>query len=130
MAEGFTPPELNLGSDDASYYKKLGIDQNASTKDIQKSFRNLAKLYHPDKTRDSATEEAMKELNKMKSVLLDEVERKKYDEELSTKVDAHVPLFMRPNRGKILLPPGEFLVERLIVQNKKDRNCSIVNKLQ
>ena len=106
MAEGFSP-EFNLGdTGDTSYYKRLGLDQNASKKDILKRFRNLAKLYHPDKTHDTASEDAMKELNRMKSVLVDEVERRKYDEELATKVEPHVPLFMRENRGNILLPPG------------------------
>ena len=106
MAEGFSP-EFNLGDTDVSYYKRLGLDQNASKKDILKRFRNLAKLYHPDKTHDSASEDAMKELNRMKSVLVDEVERRRYDEELATKVEPHVPLFMRKNRGNILLPPGK-----------------------
>jgi len=105
MAEGFDP-NFSLGSQDTSYYRKLGIDPNSSKKDLEKKFRKLSKLYHPDSTRNSATEEAMKELNKMKSVLLNEVERRKYDEELATKSDAHEPLFMRSNRGSILLPPG------------------------
>lgn len=48
----------------------------------------------------------MKELNKIKSVLLDNVEKRKYDEELDGKEEPDVPLFMRKNRGRILLPPG------------------------
>ena len=109
MAEGFSP-DFSLGSQDTSYYHKLGIDPNASKKDLEKQFRKLSKLFHPDKTHNSASEEAMKEINKIKSILLDEVERRKYDEELSTKSDAHVPLFMRSNRGSVLLPPGKTLI--------------------
>ena len=80
----------------------IRLDQKA----ILERFLNLVKLYHPDKTHDSASEDATKELSKMKSMLLDEVERKKYDEELATEVEPHVPLFMMENRGNILLPPG------------------------
>ena len=30
------------------YYKILGVDKNASEKDIKKAFRRLARKHHPD----------------------------------------------------------------------------------
>ena len=37
-----------MAVDYKDYYKILGIDKNASQKDIQKAYRKLARQYHPD----------------------------------------------------------------------------------
>ena len=108
MAEGFTPPSFPLTSS-TDYYKTIGADRNASRDQIKKRIHSLAKEWHPDKSHTSETEEMMKDLNKIKSVLLDEAEKKKYDEELSSRVEEYVPLFMRKNRGKILLTTSKSL---------------------
>ena len=34
------------------YYKILGVPRNATIKQIKKKFRQLAKIYHPDKNPD------------------------------------------------------------------------------
>lgn len=102
MAEGFSPGHVST-----DYYKAIGVDRNASNNQIKKKIRSLAKELHPDKTHTSKTEEMMKDLNKIKSILLDDIEKRKYDEDLGCKVEAYVPLFMRKNRGRILLPPSK-----------------------
>ena len=34
---------------DADYYKRLGLDQFASSTEIKKAYMKLSLLYHPDK---------------------------------------------------------------------------------
>ncbi len=108
MAEGFSPEGFSPGHVPTDYYKAIGVDKSATSGQIKKRIHSLAKELHPDKTRTSKTEEMMKDLNKIKSVLLDEVEKKKYDENLSSKLEDYRPLFMRKDRGKILLPPSNY----------------------
>ncbi len=63
------------------YYQILGIDRNASNKDIQKAFRRLARQYHPDvNPGDKYAEERFKEISEAYEVLSDEKKRKKYDQ--------------------------------------------------
>jgi curved DNA-binding protein len=63
------------------YYQILGVDRNASNKDIQKAFRRLARQYHPDvNPGDKYAEERFKEISEAYEVLSDEKKRKKYDQ--------------------------------------------------
>jgi curved DNA-binding protein len=63
------------------YYKILGVDKNASQRDIQKAYRKLARQYHPDvNPGDKAAEEQFKAINEANEVLSDPEKRKKYDE--------------------------------------------------
>lgn len=63
------------------YYKILGVDKNASEKDIKKAFRKLAREYHPDKNPgNNAAEQKFKQINEAYEVLADQEKRKKYDQ--------------------------------------------------
>ena len=63
------------------YYKVLGVSKGASPDEIKKSYRKLARKYHPDANKgDSASEERFKEISEAHSVLADEKRRKEYDE--------------------------------------------------
>ncbi|HXB59505.1 MAG TPA: DnaJ C-terminal domain-containing protein [Candidatus Acidoferrales bacterium] len=63
------------------YYQTLGVPRNASDADIKKSFRKLARQYHPDVAKDKKqAEEKFKEINEAYEVLSDPAKRKKYDE--------------------------------------------------
>ncbi len=63
------------------YYKILRVDKGASTEEIKKSFRNLARKYHPDlNPNDQQAEERFKEINEAHEVLSDPEKRKKYDQ--------------------------------------------------
>src|SRR2546423_7040809 len=74
--------EIRLMSVDyKDYYKILGVDKNASQKDIQKAYRKLARQYHPDvNPDDKSAEEKFKDINEANEVLSDPEKRKRYDE--------------------------------------------------
>jgi DnaJ-class molecular chaperone len=62
------------------YYKILGVSKGASTDDIKKAFRKLARKYHPDvNPGDKKAEEKFKEINEAYEVLSDPDKRRKYD---------------------------------------------------
>lgn len=63
------------------YYNILGVDRNASEKDIKKAYRKLAREYHPDKNpNNKQAEEKFKEINEAYEVLGDPQNRTKYDQ--------------------------------------------------
>lgn len=63
------------------YYKILEVDKNATPDEIRKSYRRLAKKYHPDKNpNNKASEEKFKEVSEANEVLSDPEKRKKYDQ--------------------------------------------------
>ena len=63
------------------YYEILGVPRSASDAEIKKSFRKLAREYHPDVAKDKKrAEEKFKEINEAYEVLSDPAKRKKYDE--------------------------------------------------
>ncbi len=62
------------------YYKILGVDKNASEKEIKKAYRKLARKYHPDLNSDNKeAEKKFKQINEANEVLSDPDSRKKYD---------------------------------------------------
>ncbi len=63
------------------YYEILGVPRTAGDEEIKKSFRKLARQYHPDVAKDKKkAEEKFKEINEAYEVLGDPAKRKKYDE--------------------------------------------------
>ncbi|MGQ9598150.1 MAG: DnaJ C-terminal domain-containing protein [Anaerolineae bacterium] len=63
------------------YYKILGVDKNASEKEIKRAFRRLARQYHPDvNPNDPMAEERFKEINEAYEVLSDPEKRQKYEQ--------------------------------------------------
>ena len=63
------------------YYDILEVPRDASSADIKKAFRKLARKHHPDVAKDKkAAEEKFKEINEANEVLSDPEKRKKYDQ--------------------------------------------------
>ena len=63
-----------------NYYDILGVDKNASEKEIKQAFRKQAKKYHPDANpNDPQAEAKFKELNEAYEILGDAEKRAQYD---------------------------------------------------
>jgi curved DNA-binding protein len=63
------------------YYKILGVEKNATDKEIKAAFRKLAREHHPDMNQDNPqAEERFKGINEAYEVLGDPDKRAKYDQ--------------------------------------------------
>lgn len=62
------------------YYEVLGVDKGASQEEIKKSFRKLARQYHPDVNKAANAEEQFKEVKEAYDVLSDDQKRAQYDQ--------------------------------------------------
>lgn len=63
------------------YYQALGVKREASTDDIRKAYRRLARKHHPDlNPGDKASEDRFKEVQEAYDILSDSKKRKMYDQ--------------------------------------------------
>lgn len=66
---------------DKDFYKVLGVDKSVSAADLKKTYRKLARQYHPDSNPGDAKAEAkFKEISEAYSVLNDPEQREEYDQ--------------------------------------------------
>lgn len=61
------------------YYEVLGVARSASPEEIKKSYRQLARKYHPDVSKEDGAEAKFKEVNEAYEVLSDQQKRSMYD---------------------------------------------------
>lgn len=62
------------------YYEVLGVPRTATKEEIQRSYRKLARKYHPDVNKAKDAEEKFKEVTEAYEVLKDPEKRQKYDQ--------------------------------------------------
>jgi len=62
------------------YYKILGVQRSATTDEIKKAYRRLARQHHPDLNKGADDERRFKEANEAHEVLSDPEKRKRYDQ--------------------------------------------------
>lgn len=68
----------------SNHYETLGVDNGATTDEIKKAYRKLAKVYHPDKNQDDPTaEDKFKCINEAYETLSDINKRHNYDNSLN-----------------------------------------------
>jgi molecular chaperone DnaJ len=66
-------------TDKRDYYEVLGVSRTATAEEIKRSYRRLAREYHPDINRNDGAEEQFKEINEAYEVLSDADRRANYD---------------------------------------------------
>jgi molecular chaperone DnaJ len=74
------------------YYEILGVNKNASAKEIEEAYRRLAVQYHPDRVPPEKKDEArekFKEISEAYAVLSDPKKRREYDAYGHAGIDSH-----------------------------------------
>ena len=61
------------------YYEILGVSRDADEEEIRRTYRRLARQYHPDVNREPGSEDRFKEISEAYEVLRDPEKRERYD---------------------------------------------------
>ena len=62
-----------------NYYEILNLNRNATTEEIREAYRKLAFKYHPDRNKESDTNERFLEISEAYEILKDSEKRKNYN---------------------------------------------------
>lgn len=67
----------------ANHYNTLDVSPNASQAEIKQAYRKLAKQFHPDSNRETASHDQITQVNAAYEVLGDPQQRRVYDQQLN-----------------------------------------------
>src|ERR1700757_1749307 len=84
-----------------TFYDELGVPRDANAAAIKHAFKEIAKVYHPDKNppeKQAWAHEQMSRFNFIVQTLLDPAQRKEYD--ALVKKYEEMPLVSRPQRPR------------------------------
>ena len=70
---------INCQVKEKDLYKILGLKRDATANDIKHKYRQLSRMYHPDKNKSKEAEEKYKEINEAYEILHDNKKRRIYD---------------------------------------------------
>src|SRR6266436_6596277 len=82
-----------------TFYDELGVPRDANAAAIKHAFKEIAKVYHPDKNppeKQAWAHEQMSRLNFIFEMLVNPVTRKEYDD--LVRIYVEMPLAARPRR--------------------------------
>ena len=86
-----------------NYYEILEVDKNASEEVIEKAYKTLAKIYHPDLQNNSNSQNKMQQINEAYEILSNDFKRREYDEKIqkqSVSVEEYNKIIQENNRLK------------------------------
>jgi curved DNA-binding protein len=79
IAARYRDPPTRVMVEFQDYYKTLGIERSASQEEVRRSYRKLARTYHPDVNKEAGAEARFKQITEAYEVLKDPEKRKRYD---------------------------------------------------
>jgi Ca-activated chloride channel family protein len=90
---------------DRDYYAVLGVQADADEKALKRSYRNLARRYHPDVSREAQSLERFREIQEAYDLLRDPEQRRAYDHWRQQQwLDQTPPLLLRVQQSQEFLP--------------------------
>ncbi|MEV4138525.1 DnaJ C-terminal domain-containing protein [Dactylosporangium sp. NPDC049742] len=90
--------------DTRDYYADLGVPRNARREEVRRAYRTLARLHHPDVSREPGAEERFKRIAEAYRVLSDPRRRRDYDATQAAADDWLGSLFQRGGPGPAAAP--------------------------
>ena len=92
------------------HYRVLGVPEDASTPEIRRAYRRLARRHHPDQNPNPDGPERFRTLAEAYAVLNDPARRARYDQSIqphARRDPPHAPLAIPTRRGVLELSPRE-----------------------
>lgn len=108
-----------------THYQVLDLDATATQAEIKKAYRRLAKQFHPDSNRATASHDKISRLNAAYEILGDPQSRRSYDQQLQYADDLETagfsPAEMRSHRQRAEAAQAQYRKQREAEQNAEDQ---------